>query len=194
MEDRMKELQQQVANYKRKEAGKGETAKRTANANSIVELESSWSRLNRELQEEREAYPRLEDRAFRANLNAESASRAPAMRIIDPAFVPKHPISMSRYKVLMLGLGASFFVALGMMLLFALLDDRIYTQHDVDLLGVGKVLAVLPMPSKEELKRLRLAAKQKALASRRDDSPQDLINNRIIQPIEKDPPGPSADR
>jgi hypothetical protein len=153
LENQLNEVQQQIKTYKTKGSSKEVSAKSTEKANSIVALETTWSRLSREVEELRESYLRIEDRYFRANLKASSEGKGSAMQIIDPAYVPKHPISMSRSKILMLACGATFMLSMMVMFGLALIDNRIYTPRDVERMGVGKVLAVIPIQSRKDRKR-----------------------------------------
>ncbi len=117
-----------------------------ADPGQIVELETQWTRLNREVSETRERHRQLEDKQFQASLVAtmETSGQGGQMVVVDPPFVPTRAVRSSRRLAAGMGLALAAFVSLSVALGFALLDDRLYDAVDVERLGLAPVLAVVP--------------------------------------------------
>jgi protein tyrosine kinase modulator len=117
-----------------------------AAANWIVQLETDWARLTREVSDARERLQTVDAKHFKAEIAAssESSGGAAQMVIIDPAYLPTHPYRGARRLKVGVGAGASLIFALGVALALALADQRIYERYDVERLKLGKVLVVVP--------------------------------------------------
>lgn len=113
--------------------------------NWVVELETKYADLRRQLNEQRETVGSLADSVFRAQIDAsqKSAEQGGRLSVIDPAFKPIRPSGPG--KTIFLLAGMVLFLALGGTLAIglAILDDRLYRRDDIDALGIP-VLAVIP--------------------------------------------------
>jgi uncharacterized protein involved in exopolysaccharide biosynthesis len=150
LQARLAEVQQEIRDQakKKKAAGANEhaTLKESTEAQQIVALETEWRRIDRELREARERYEALDIKQFAANITASSLATGRVARIvvIDPAFLPAKPVGMSNHRLLLMGLAASLVLGLGMAVLVAVFDDRVYDHKDIDTLGVAPVLIEVP--------------------------------------------------
>ncbi len=115
-------------------------------ANRIVALETRWTQLNREVMEAREWQKQVGDRQFRADITASSvsANRAAQMVIIDPPYLPTHPVKGSRTAIVLVGLVLALGLGLLTSLARALLDDRVYERADLVRLDLAELLAAVP--------------------------------------------------
>ncbi|MBW2734249.1 MAG: hypothetical protein JRH20_17815, partial [Deltaproteobacteria bacterium] len=149
LKERLSEIRRQISGYQRRSApstdGKS-GPKGDSTADQIVALETDWTRMNREVQEARERYIRIETRSFQASLAATSKVQGVVgnMRIIDPAYLPKRPAGAGRTKLVFIGGAASVFLALGLVFGLALIDERIYSSKDAERLRIAEVLSVVP--------------------------------------------------
>jgi uncharacterized protein involved in exopolysaccharide biosynthesis len=117
-------------------------------AQGLVELETQWRRLNREVSESREYAQVLESRLLAAEIiaNADVQTKGTRMEIIDPAFLPIKPIG-ARRSILVVAITALFTgLALVIVLVLAWADDCLRVEADVERLGLGPVLAFIPAP------------------------------------------------
>lgn len=131
----------------RSRARAGNAAKSGATkADRIVATETEWTGLNRQVREARERYLRLEERQFRASLEASSElnGQAAQMRIIDPAFEPTRPAGVGRTVVVLGGFAASCALAALLLLVLGLVDERVYDRLDVERLKLVDVLVEIP--------------------------------------------------
>jgi hypothetical protein len=115
-------------------------------SNWIVELETEWASLNREVYDVRERYQQIERRHFQASIldHVEAAGGAAQMTVVDAAYLPQRPSRRGRIRV-----GAS--AALGVLLLFgafiallAYTDDRFYDLDDVHELPLEGISHAVP--------------------------------------------------
>lgn len=138
-----------------------EAIKSTSAATQIVELETRWNLLRREVQEARGRTVQIENRVFRAQLesSAKLSGQASQLEIIDPAFKPTRPSGMGRTATVGAGLAVFSFLAAVMMLGLALLDDRLYDYLDIARLEIGDLLIEVPRLEKKQAKRLRTITK-----------------------------------
>jgi capsular polysaccharide biosynthesis protein len=77
-----------------------------------------------------------------ASMTASTLMRRQAAQIvvIDPAFVPTQPIGMSSKRMYVMGFLLALGFGLGLAMMCALLDDRVYDHVDVDRLELAPVL------------------------------------------------------
>jgi capsular polysaccharide biosynthesis protein len=68
------------------------------------------------------------------------SGQAAQIVVIDPAFVPTQPIGMSSKRMYVMGFLLALGLGLGLAMLCALLDDRVYDQVDVERLELAPVL------------------------------------------------------
>jgi uncharacterized protein involved in exopolysaccharide biosynthesis len=146
LETELKRVQEEIVQYKRRRANDGAgQQQQTSGANAVVELETEWTRLNREVGDARERNQQLEARQFKASIleNAVTSGRNAQMIIVDPAYKPTHP-NKGRTQVVIAGVAASVALALLLALMLTMLDDRLYDRVDVESLKVASLLGVVP--------------------------------------------------
>jgi uncharacterized protein involved in exopolysaccharide biosynthesis len=125
-------------------------------ASRIVALEIEWSKLNRNVAETRDRYLQLEARQFQALLSTSSelSQRASQIEIIDPAYLPVRPSGIGRTVIVGGGFAISIVLAVSLMLILAVLDNRVYRQVDFERLNIEiPVLTVVPPPESPAKKR-----------------------------------------
>jgi len=154
LQKELQQLESQIADEQRASSkagagsGSGSAAPTPAvgdGTNWVVELETQYALLRRQMSEQREKVGSLADAVFKAQIDAsqKSAEQGGRLSVIDPAFKPVRPsgpgktIFLLAGMVLFLGLGGT--IAIGL----AILDDRLYRRDDIDSLGIP-VLAVIP--------------------------------------------------
>jgi uncharacterized protein involved in exopolysaccharide biosynthesis len=122
-----------------------------------VELETEWQRLLRSLNEARGRHEDLKQRTERSKLALE-AGRAQAserMAILDPPYRPTHPTKGARSKVALGGLAMALIVAVAYAALRVTLDDTLVDVDDIELLGLGTVLGVVPSITPRSVQEIR---------------------------------------
>ena len=128
----------------------------SAEALAPAELELEFRRLQREVNDGRDRQQQMEERLFRASVNASSVmdDRNIQVSVLDPPYLPVRPVSKPR--TLLLGglLGVCLILALATTFLSATLDDRIHDRHDVERLDVLPVIAIIPKPPEREVRQL----------------------------------------
>jgi len=75
------------------------------------------------------------------------SGQAAQIVVIDPAFLPPQPIGMARKRVFLMALVVAGFLAFGVAVLLAQLDDRVYDHVDVERAGLAPVLIEVAKPS-----------------------------------------------
>ncbi|MEM1030721.1 MAG: hypothetical protein AAGN82_10245 [Myxococcota bacterium] len=154
-EEEKEKLKQQLAQIDmnlQRERDKGEGAtvildeKTQKSSNWIVDLETEWAGLNRDVSDVRERYQQIQHRFFQANIMAkvEASGGAAQMVVVDPAFKPKRPYRRGPRRT---AAGAAFIVMFlgGLMALFlAYFDDRVYDDRDLRELKLGKLAHTIP--------------------------------------------------
>lgn len=169
-EARRGELQQQlrrvegaIASYRQSKTrgreppkeGSTQQGQEGAESSWVVELETKWATLTRQLNELRERNQQIQARYFRASIisNVESSTSASGMAIIDPAYQPLRPAKMGPRRVGAASMGAVLFLGLALMLTAALLTDRLYDEVDLRRLELGPIAHVVPKASLPKGKR-----------------------------------------
>ncbi|HKA89864.1 MAG TPA: hypothetical protein VKE22_19520 [Haliangiales bacterium] len=146
LESRLQQVQADIAAYQRKhpkeKAVPDEPVESSDAAQRIVALETEWARLNREVAEARERFQALDTKQFMASMTANTlmSGQAAQIVVIDPAFVPVQPIGMAARRLFLMGALITFALGIGLAVLFALLDDRVYDHTDVERLEIAPVL------------------------------------------------------
>jgi len=110
----------------------------------LVALETQWDGLTRALIEARQRHDQVEVALFKADIAASSESEGnlARMTIIDPAYLPLRPVPPGRTTIAVIALAIALVLGLLIALGCAALDDRIYTERDVD--RFGDVLVEVP--------------------------------------------------
>ena len=111
-----------------------------------VVLEVEFRRLQREVEYLKDAQRQLDDKLFKADLNAgaNTDNRNIQVSILDEAYLPVHPISKPRSTALATFLAAGAILAGLVALISARLDDRIYQRADLEVLNILPVIGVIP--------------------------------------------------
>jgi len=113
---------------------------------SLVNIDTDWTRLNREVAEARQRQQQLEARQFQAELAATlaAAGQGGQLVIADPPFRPTSPIAGGRGKIAMIGIAGSFVLGLLVLGVFAAFDDRLYTLHDIETAIDDGIVVIIP--------------------------------------------------
>jgi uncharacterized protein involved in exopolysaccharide biosynthesis len=111
-----------------------------------VALEVEFRRLQREVEDLRERQRQLDDKQFKASITASSVlnDRNIQVSILDPAYLPAHPISKPRSTSLATFLAVGLILAILTALVSARLDDRIFQRADLEVLDMLPVVGVIP--------------------------------------------------
>jgi uncharacterized protein involved in exopolysaccharide biosynthesis len=160
-------IQLDLAHYKaaarKAETGKpGEPEKETAvsEADNIVKLETTWVQLSREVTEAQDQRREVEAKRFTADIRDRMQSEQGSnMQVIDAAYKPTRPVRGGRTQAGLIGGGMAVAVALLMMLLRALLDDRVYNRDDLERLALLPLFAAVPRPDRKTARELERARK-----------------------------------
>lgn len=150
LEERLGQVRQEIAAHQRKVGQERASPPRPADgdnaAQRIVALETEWARLNREVAEARERFQQLDTRQFMASMVASTmvSGQAAQIVVIDPAYVPAHPVGMARTRMFLMGLAMALVLGGGLAMLCGALDDRIHDRADLERLGLAPVLIELP--------------------------------------------------
>jgi uncharacterized protein involved in exopolysaccharide biosynthesis len=114
-----------------------------------VALAVEFKRLSREVEDMRDQQQKLDQRLFRAQIAASSVQddRNTQVSILDPPYLPVRPVSKSRTNLLAGLLALSLFLGIGLPIVSALLDDRIFDRRDIERLNQLPVIAVIPKPT-----------------------------------------------
>jgi hypothetical protein len=144
------DIQTQIATRKaqlRGDAGAGVSPAELA-AGSNVALEVEFRRLDRDLSEARERQRQLDDRLFKASIQASSvmSDRNIQVTVLDPAYLPLHPISNSRTGMVGAALLALVVLALAVAIVSTKFDDKIYDKVDLERLDILPIVGVIPAP------------------------------------------------
>lgn len=101
--------------------------------------------LQRERDANKQIYEQLVMRTGQAQLSKdmEVADKATTFRIVDPAILPKKPVSPDRVKLILLGIVAGFAAGFGAVFVREMLDSSFKDVHDLRKLGY-QVMAVIP--------------------------------------------------
>lgn len=146
LEQRLVQVRGDIARYQRKDQKEKRTPEQTAEthdaAQRIVALEAEWTWLNREVAEAHERFQQLDTRQFMAAMVASTLTSGQAAQIVvvDPAYLPMHPVGMSRTRRYLMGIAAALVFGMGAAMLLALVDDRIRDSGDVERLELAPVL------------------------------------------------------
>jgi uncharacterized protein involved in exopolysaccharide biosynthesis len=111
-----------------------------------VGLEVEFRRLQREVNEARERQRQLDQKVFKASITASSVmnDRNVQVTVLDPAYLPPAPMSLSRTTLLAALLFLCVVLSFGTALVSAYLDDRIYDTFDLRQFESLPVVGVIP--------------------------------------------------
>ncbi len=143
LESRLAIVRRSIANHHPPKPGTASANVAPASSNSTVAAEVEFRRLQREVENLREAQKQLDDKLFKARLQGGSMIE---VKIVDPAYLPAHPSSKPRSTALAMYLGIGVALAILLALVSARLDDRIYQRRDLEMLDILPVMGVIPKP------------------------------------------------
>jgi succinoglycan biosynthesis transport protein ExoP len=153
-------LQAQIAARRRMLSGAPATAtpdpSAIPEAQAPAEFELEFRRLQREVSDGRDRQQQLEERLFRASI-AESSimdDRNVQVSVLDPPYLPIRPVSKPRSLLLAALLIVCLLIGVATAFVSATLDDRLHDRHDVERLDLLPLLAVIPKPPVQEIRRL----------------------------------------
>ncbi len=116
---------------------------------ATVDAETQWSELYRDMERARERYKALESKQFIADIDAKVEVRARSPLIfIDRPYLPHAPSGASRTLIVIAGGLVSGILGIGLALLLALIDDRLFNRRELERLGILPVLVVIPKEKK----------------------------------------------
>jgi len=142
LQRQMRELDQRIAEQRGQKPG---TAATDTATNWVVKLETDHADLRRSVAEQRERVESLADSVFRAQMDANQklAEAGGRLEIVDPAFRPVKPTGPGKTIFLLAGMVLFLSLGIGIAILLAVIDDRLYRRVDLDQLGIA-VLGVIP--------------------------------------------------
>jgi len=115
----------------------------------LIDQDTQWSQLNRDLQVAVQNYSAMSAKLFTAQLadNTEESGYAAELDLLDPATKPMAPSGAPNRSMLTVGLGISIVVGILLSIGYGLfLDDRVYASSEIDDLRVVPVIGVIPKP------------------------------------------------
>jgi Mrp family chromosome partitioning ATPase/uncharacterized protein involved in exopolysaccharide biosynthesis len=153
LRERLSRVEKDIAAYEREHPqakdAKADVVESSDAAKRIVAVETEWARLTREVAEARERLQQLDSQQFMASMTASmlTSGQTAQIIVIDPAFLPAHPIGLSLSRKILAGLAAALALAVGVALTLALFEDVIYDAVDLERLGIAPVLTEVPAGS-----------------------------------------------
>jgi uncharacterized protein involved in exopolysaccharide biosynthesis len=155
LESQLARVQGEISSLRNKRRPEAE-AQSTTGGNWIVQLETEWALLSREVQEARDRNQQIDAQQFKAFMAAqgEQSGKGTQIMIIDPADKPMHPVKAGRRVIIAVGLVASLLLGIGVALVQALFDDRLYDAMDLEQLALAPLLVVVPRGSKQPVRNL----------------------------------------
>ncbi len=153
----LRSIDRVIASERRRLSDGAPASKRAATSdtnpdiNNVVLIETTWTRLVREAKTTRDRYESIRSKAFTAQIMASSevARQGIQLTVVNPAQLPTHPAGAGRKLLVMAGFLFSGMLGLGIALGLVFLDDRIFSPRDIENLGMGSMLAVIPSPRKD---------------------------------------------
>jgi uncharacterized protein involved in exopolysaccharide biosynthesis len=125
---------------------------RPGSSSSVVDLETEWTTINRDVFEIRERYQQIQRRYFQAAIiaNVEASGEAAQMVVVDPAFRPDRPLARGPRRVAAAAAALTLILFIAVALVLAQFDDRISDEDDVARLGLGKLCHGLPRRARRD--------------------------------------------
>ena len=141
----LKRVEAAIARAKRADKGPSDEES-SAESERIVDLETEWASLNRELQEVRARYEQIQARFFRASIVAsvEASGQASQMVIVDPAYLPQRPTKRGAKRTGLVGSLVMLLLGFGVAFALGTLDSRVYNEQDIRRLKLGPIVHVIP--------------------------------------------------
>jgi succinoglycan biosynthesis transport protein ExoP len=153
LQKELSQLEGQITEEQRRTSKGGAAPTADAITNTIVQHETQYEDLRRNVNEQRDRVAALAGAVSRAETEAnQELKQQGRLRVINAAEKPSRPTGPGKTIFLLAGmvlfLGLGFALAIGL----AVIDDRIYRRYDIDQLGVA-VLAVIPPKPRGKLHR-----------------------------------------
>jgi len=95
----------------------------------------------------------------------EVADKTTTFRIVDPAIVPTQPVSIDRFKVMVMGIFAGFAAGLGLVILIEKLDGKFKDSEQLQALGVPILVEIPTINNPIETARIKRRNSFKYLAA-----------------------------
>jgi hypothetical protein len=123
-------------------------AEKDQEVNEIVKLETTWVQLMRDVNEAQEQVRQLKARRFTAEIRDRISQQEGGARmvVIDPPYKPTRPVRGGRTQTVAIGAGIALVLAFTLMVFLALIDDRLYSRDDIEVLEIAPLLSAVPVP------------------------------------------------
>lgn len=147
LEKQLQQIETELADERKRDTQKtGAPATADDPVGAVVQLETQYADLHDAVEEQRERVQSLADSVFRAQIDASQqlAEQGAHLAVVSPAFKPLKPFGSGKKILVMAGVALFTAIGLALALALAILDDRLYRRAEVEELGLGKVLAVIP--------------------------------------------------
>jgi uncharacterized protein involved in exopolysaccharide biosynthesis len=117
--------------------------------NDIIEIETQWLKLTRAVTVARQRHDQVETQLFRADIlaSSEGGGHGVQVNVIDPAFLPERPLPPGRLTIALMFLFVSGVIGVGVALVRATLDERVWSVSDAE--GIAEILVEVPKASKQ---------------------------------------------
>ena len=151
LEKQLQQVEAELADERKRDSAKtGAPATADDPVGAVVQLETQYADLHDAVDEQRERVQSLADSVFRAQIDASQqlAEQGAHLAVVSPAFKPMKPFGSGKKILVMAGVALFLAIGLALALALAIIDDRLYRRAEVEELGLGKVLAVIPPPAK----------------------------------------------
>jgi uncharacterized protein involved in exopolysaccharide biosynthesis len=115
-------------------------------AAAIVSLETQWATLTRDVAAARDRYASVQQRYFRASMAASAETSGGRMQLVvaEDAYLPTHPAKRGPLRVGAISAFVVLVLGCGLMLGLGHLDQRVFSQRDLEHLQLGPVTLVVP--------------------------------------------------
>jgi uncharacterized protein involved in exopolysaccharide biosynthesis len=123
----------------------------------VPERETAWQRLRAALSEAHDRHDAITARLLRAQILANSVMQVKKERlhVIDPPYLPSKPSGLGRSIILLMGLALTGALALAVIVILTLLDDRVHGPLDLARLELAPLLVEVPKGRSRGQRRAR---------------------------------------
>jgi uncharacterized protein involved in exopolysaccharide biosynthesis len=114
---------------------------------ALIDLDTQWMQLNRDLQKAVQNYMTLDGKVFTAQMadNTDESGYSSELDLLDPATRPSAPTGPPNRSMLSVGFGISIVVGILLAIGFGLfVDQRIYASSEIDDLRIVPVISIIP--------------------------------------------------
>ena len=139
-------LQDELSSARKAEASGKQSESKSKIYDEVVELETEWARLNRELNASREEKEQVDSYRFQTSIQSQSVATGAAdtITLLDEAYLPREPTGPKKSLMVVIGFALMMLVGTGVALVVALLDDRFYEGADVERANIVPLLVTIP--------------------------------------------------